>query len=93
MVGTRGFVRDWFAGCGALGGRHRVPAVGVHVGACMRDCMGGRVRHVQRVLARVRTVDANHAGQRLQRQDQHEAPADEVTNCVSHQGLGDHHPV
>ena len=51
--------------------------------------MGGHMRRVHWMPVRVRVVQANHAGQRLQWQDQHEAPADEVTNCVSHQGLGD----
>ena len=86
MVCTRRFGRGRSAGFGALGGsRHRVLAVGEHT--LCRMC--GSVRRVHRMPVRVRVVQANHAGKRLQRQDQHQAPADEVTNCVSHQGLGD----
>jgi hypothetical protein len=46
-------------------------------------------RCVHPVPLRVRAMHARHAGQGLQRQNQHEAPAGEATNCVSHQGLGD----
>ena len=75
-LGSRRFA-GWYA---ARGAHRRLRAIDVR--------MRGQVHRVHRMPVRVRVVQANHAGQRLQRQDQHEAPANEVTNCVSHQGLG-----
>lgn len=67
-----GRLADWDVRQGLRRGLH---AVGVRVRRCVHP-----------VPLRVRAMHARHAGQGLQRQNQHEAPAGEATNCVSHRG-------